>query len=74
MSWCNKCSLQQIKVEAKKKNWKVDIFDAPTMPGEKGIDVYVHPKHIKITEDNKDEHEYYFASWFMEVGDECECD
>jgi len=73
VSSCNRCLLNDIKSEAKKKNWKVDIFDAPDMPGN-GINVYVHPKHIEITEDNKDEHEYYFASWFMEVGDECECD
>ena len=73
MSSCNKCLLYDIKSEAKKKGWKVDIFDAHHMPGD-GIDVYVHPKNIKITEDNKDEYEQYFTSWFMAVGDECECD
>jgi hypothetical protein len=68
------CLLNDIKVEAKRKGWIVDIFDAPDMPGGDGINVYVHPKKIKITEDNKEEYELYFASWFMGIGDECECD
>jgi len=68
---CNLCSLNFIKLRAKKEGKKITIIPASGFLG--GIDVYVHPKEINIKKlegfnipdhPNRDK---YFRAWFMEI-------
>jgi hypothetical protein len=69
LTQCNYCSLHAIRQRAQREKKKVTINpDVDYSLG--GTNVYVHPKDVKITKDN---HEKYFVSWMMEVGDHCGC-
>jgi hypothetical protein len=81
MSNCNFCTLRTIKASAKKKHLKVT-----TQRGwHNGIDVFVHPRDIKILptasvfdhmdvgDEDDPQRKRYFVAWLMEVPDKCMC-
>ena len=74
MGTCNYCAFKKIRRRAKKENTMVTII--PTYNPEiqtqdmKGINVYVHPEDMDITDENKDR---YFDTWFMDLPDKCAC-
>jgi len=72
---CNYCSLQRIKARAKSENKKVTVLADSTW-GLGGLNVYVHPKGIKIKDligGEDGERKKYRVSWFMALGNHCEC-
>ena len=74
MATCNYCSFQQIKRLAKTKGLK--ITTEPAKWGMGGINVYLHPKNIKINDFGNDEDGrkgQYRVSWFMELPAHCTC-
>lgn len=75
MSICNYCILQSIKKQAKLKGYKVTIlYDAKWGLG--GVNVYVHPKSIKISDlsgGEDGERKQYRKAWMMEIPVYCCC-
>ena len=68
---CNYCSLQAIKQRAKENNLKVTLLQSNWELG--GIDVYVHPKDVKVKKLDDREREKYRVAWFMELSDHSCC-
>jgi len=72
---CNFCTLKSIRADARKKKLKVTILsDAKWGMG--GVNVYVHPKNIKIRDlpgGEDGEREKYRKAWFMELTNHCCC-
>lgn len=75
MTTCNKCNLESIRARALKNNQ--GILEMKSKYG--GLDVFVYPKGIQITEvpglniighPNRNK---YFVAWFMKVPEKCEC-
>ena len=72
---CNYCSLQQIRSRAKAKSWKVTKITNSKW-GMGGVNIYVHPKDIKIFDlkgGEDGERSKYRVSWFMELPERCCC-
>lgn len=69
---CNYCSMNIYKKRAKDKGYKLTVLKAGSESlGLGGVNVYMHPKDVKIdTDDKRDE---YFLCWFMEIGSRCGC-
>ena len=65
---CNCCSLEDIKVMAKKDNLKVT-----TLPYADGIECYAHPEKVDMEELTHIQLQNYFKAWFMELTDHCIC-
>jgi len=61
--------MSRIKKQAKEEGQKV------TKTGSRigGIDVFVHPRGIKIDEENAEHRDRYFTAWFMELTSNCVC-
>ena len=76
---CNFCTLKDIKRRAKENGMRVTVLaDAAWMPDgmPKGVNVYVHPKDIKIVElegGEDGERKNYRKSWMMGISKECCC-
>jgi hypothetical protein len=70
LTQCNYCGLQQTKRHAKEKGMKVTLFPSRFMGG---TDVFVHPKDVKIKDQQGEDREKYLSSWMMKIGDRCEC-
>lgn len=70
MKQCNRCTLDNIRREAKREKQAVTVRSDPfgVWPG--GQRVYVHPKDVRNPQDYGDQ---YFATWFAEVPDTCCC-
>ena len=75
LTQCNYCSLQEVKARAKKNKMVVTLLAGhPTFKGlPAGIDVYVHPKSVKIREVPHVPRQAYWYRWFMERSDRCCC-
>jgi len=71
LTTCNYCSLQAIKQRAKENNLKVTLLQSNWELG--GIDVYVHPKDVKVRKLDDRERKKYKVAWFMELSDHCCC-
>lgn len=72
LTQCNSCSLKGIKSDARKKGAKVTILNDGDF-GLGGVNVYTHPKEIKIAKLSKSAREKYFKAWFMELTTHCIC-
>ena len=68
---CNYCNLQEIKRNAKKKGFKVTKLSGDFGLG--GVDVFAHPKNVKIDPKDEEQREKYFRAWMMEISDSCCC-
>ena len=67
LTQCNFCTLKDIKRRAEVQHKKVSILGDSLNGGKR---IYVHPKKVKLSQDNKEE---YFVAWFMELTDSCAC-
>lgn len=69
---CNYCTLLRTKARAKKEGKVVTVIaDTTTSLG--GLNVYVHPKNVKIKELAPIARETYGGVWFMALTDHCVC-
>jgi len=69
---CNHCDLIRYEAKAKKLRQKVTLLeDTTSLLG--GLDVYRHPKKVKIKELAEKEREQYCICWFMSLTDHCVC-
>jgi len=68
---CNYCNLKSIKRRAKSKGLVVTKRSGDFGLG--GMDVFVHPKEIKICVGDKVQRDKYFVSWLMEIPKYCCC-
>jgi len=72
MTSCNYCTLLRIKARAKKEGKIVTILpDTSSLLG--GLNVYVHPKEVKIKDLAEIARETYGGVWFWALGDRCGC-
>jgi len=73
---CNYCKLKSLKQNAKAKGMKVTKRSSNFWGG---IDIYIHPKDIKIppgyvhVADSEEGADQYFVMWCKEIGQFCEC-
>ena len=68
LTQCNFCSLRTIERKAKAAKKQVStIYNKE----HGGMDVFVHPKKVKISQENKPKE--YFVAWFMELSTHCVC-
>ena len=68
---CNYCSFSRIKEDAQKSGQAVTL-----VPHKMDVDVFVHPRTIKISKKDREEkmpNHKYWVGWFMELPDECDC-
>lgn len=74
LTQCNRCSLEQYKLRAKKEGLKLTMVPDRRKTG--GVNVYLHHDSVNKTalKKSKQLRETYFVAWFMEVGEECSCD
>lgn len=69
---CNHCKLLRIRARAKKEGKIVTLLpDTSSLLG--GLNVYVHPKKVKIEKLSLMERETYGGVWFWSLGDRCGC-
>jgi len=69
---CNYCTLSVIKRRAKEEGQEVTLLpDTSSQLG--GLNVYVHPKKVKIKELSEKEREKYGGRWFWSLSDHCVC-
>jgi len=69
---CNYCTLLRIKARAKKEGKKVTILpNTSSQLG--GLNVYVHPKEVKLKELALIARETYGGVWFWSLSDHCVC-
>jgi hypothetical protein len=78
LTQCNHCSLRQIKAEAKREKKIVTLLPGRTLgirggAQMRGIDVYVHPRSVKVRELRAHDREQYWEQWFWELSDHCAC-
>ena len=78
---CNYCINIAIRKQDKLQGLKVTVLKTNLCDGVDGIDIFVHPKDIKIDppKDIKIDptdakmRGLYFRAWFMALGRHCEC-
>lgn len=71
LTQCNYCTLQELK-RRRKKGYRITILKAH-VPGLGGLNVYVHPKEVKIDPKDLKHKALYWQCWFMALGRRCEC-
>ena len=72
LTTCNHCDLIRYKAEAKKQRKVITLLEDTTSLLS-GLDVYRHPKKVKIEELPKAKREQYHIVWFMSLTDHCVC-
>jgi hypothetical protein len=66
---CNFCTLKSIERRTAKANQVSTLYNRDSG----GMDVYVHPKKIKISWENRKDIKKYHVCWFMELTNHCVC-
>lgn len=74
MKKCNYCIRENYKKVAKINDWKM-TYVSYTFEGEfpDGMNVYIHPKHIKFDNLKEGEKDRWFVFWGMKIPNSCEC-
>jgi hypothetical protein len=74
LTTCNYCNLEAIKADARKKKYCVTLMGLPKSKLG-GIEVYVHPKDMPITQLNQKEEgtKKYWVAWMWVITDHCVC-
>jgi hypothetical protein len=68
MNCCNYCSMRRIRMDAKMANQQVTLF-----PWRDGIEVYVHPRDVRVGSRSVGQERGYWKAWFMKLSNECNC-
>jgi hypothetical protein len=66
MSECNYCTMKRLRLQAAISDRKVTVI-----PWHGGSEVYVHPKSEVVR--SREEGKMYWAAWFMQLPEECNC-
>jgi len=67
---CNYCRFQEIQ-RTKPSRFRITLL--PDTRYGTGINVYVHPREVKIRKLPEAERKQYWRRWFMELPDRCCC-
>jgi len=72
MAWCNYCKFNSIGRRAQKEGKMVTKLRC-TKTSLGGVNIYVHPDNISVTDLPEEEREQYFVAWYMSLPDFCCC-
>ena len=72
MSECNFCTYERLKKKLPKDH-KITKIRSGFNGGLGGVDIYIHPKNVKLKELSDIDKKQYWKIWFMELPNRCAC-